>query len=123
MILEFKISITALLSFNIIFSLYAIFTDFIDWIKNKEYRKKVNLKLKDVICFANILLLFIWLILPLISIIVLWVWGQELKIIEYPDGNCLDEFILDNVDFETITEYLLLEQKTDKARQELLNKK
>ena len=47
----------------------------------------------------------------------------ELKIIEYPDGNCLDEFILDNVDFETITEYLLLEQKTDKARQELLNKK
>ncbi len=65
MILEFKISITALLSFNIIFSLYAIFTDFIDWIKNKEYRKKVNF----------ILLLFIWLILPLISIIVLWVWG------------------------------------------------
>lgn len=47
----------------------------------------------------------------------------ELKIIEYPDGKCLDEFILDNVDFETITEYLLLEQKTDKARQELLNKK
>ena len=75
MILEFKISITALLSFNIIFSLCAIFIDFKDWIKNKEYRKKVNLKLKDVICFANILLLFIWLILPLISIIVLWVWG------------------------------------------------
>ena len=79
MILEFKIAITALLSFNIIFSLYAIFTDFIDWIKNKEYRKKVNLKLKDVICFANISLLFFWLILPIISIIVFWVWGQEMK--------------------------------------------
>lgn len=69
-----KASITAVLSFNIIFSLCAIFTDFRDWIKNKEYRKKVNLKLKDVICFANILLLFFWLILPIISIIVLWVW-------------------------------------------------
>lgn len=75
MILEFKIAITALLSLNIILSLYTIFTDFIDWNKNKEYRKKVNLKLKDVICFANILLMFIWLILPIISIIVFWVWG------------------------------------------------
>lgn len=36
--------------------------------------------------------------------------------------NELDEFILDNVDFETITEYLLLEQKVDKARRELLKK-
>ena len=75
MILEFKIAITVLLSFNIILSLCAIFTDFRDWIKNKEYRKKLNLKLKDVICFANILLLFFWLILPIISIIVFWVWG------------------------------------------------
>lgn len=47
----------------------------------------------------------------------------ELKIIEYPDEKCLDEFILDNVDFETITEYLLSEQKVDKARKELLSKK
>jgi len=47
----------------------------------------------------------------------------ELKIIEYPDGKCLYELILDDIDFETIKEYLLLEQKTDKARKELLSKK
>ncbi len=46
-----------------------------------------------------------------------------LKITECIDGKCLYELILDDIDFETIKEYLLLEQKTDKARRELLNKK
>lgn len=46
----------------------------------------------------------------------------KLKMIEYRDGKCLDEFILDNVDLETIIEYLLLEQKTDEVRKELNEK-
>lgn len=48
---------------------------------------------------------------------------KEVDTRDHPDEKCLDEFILDNVDFETITEYLLSEQKVDKARKELLSKK
>jgi len=44
-------------------------------------------------------------------------------VIDYNEEVNMEVFYLDNKDIKQITEYLLLEQKTDKARQELLNKK